>query len=217
MQNSGATASIQAIPFTLSNRVRLIMPAIEVNMGDRRFTSDDNTTLNAYGVSTSIAFIVQGAFWDDDDDEINYCGLYYWQGFDLSSTPQAQQAVNALTRFLQGLRDFAGLDATSDITINTLTFIGGEKEQKDAEDNILVSGTEAEVNALRTAVAEFDYTATHFTLAAGAISHQHFQTTNNESISIELSTNECSLQIEEYEFEELQEEIEQEATPMLLI
>ncbi len=190
---------------------------IELNMDEIRFTSDENTVLITHGITTCIAFTVQGSFWDDDDDEIEYCGLYHWSGFDSSSTPHGQQTEKALTYFLEKLRDFAGLDATSNITIDVLEFIGGEKEQQDTEGSTIVSGTEAEVNSLEKAVAEFDYTAMHFILSDDAISHQHFLTTNEQSTSIELSIDECVLRVEETESVELQEEIECYSTAMLIV
>ncbi len=190
---------------------------IELNMDEIRFTSDENTVLITHGITTCIAFIVQGSFWDDDDDEIEYCGLYHWSGFDSSSTPHTQQAENALTYFLEKLRSFAGLDASSNITIDVLAFIGGEKEQRDESGAIVVSGTEAEVLSLRNAVAKFDYTAMHFTLSADDISHQHFLTTNEQSVSIELSIDECTLHVEESEAIELQENMEEYSTAMLIV
>lgn len=172
---------------------------IELAMDEIRFTSDENTVLFTYGITTCIAFIVQGSFWDDDDSASEYCGLYHWSGFDLSSTPHSQQAKNALTYFLKALRDFSGLDAASNITIDTLEFIGGERQQRDGRGEVIVSGTEAEVDALIKAVSEFNYATMHFSLAAQDISHQHFLTTNTQSIAIELSIDECSFEVEEQE------------------
>ncbi|CEG58755.1 hypothetical protein [Legionella fallonii] len=171
---------------------------IEVNMSEVRFTSDENTALTTHGLTTCIAFLVQGSFWDDDEDEeIEYCGLYHWTGFDLSSTPHDQQAVNILTHFFEKLRAFAGLGATSDITIETLAFIGGEKEQRDATNKILVSGTEAEVNSLKKAVTAFNFAALHLSLSPEDISYQHFLTSGEQSISIELDISEYTVQFEE--------------------
>ncbi len=160
------------------------------------FTSDEETVLITKGITTCIAFIVQGSFWDEEDDEIDFCGLYHWSGFDSIHRSRDQQAKNALLYFLKALTSFAGIDSGEEITINALHFIGGEKEQRDSDDEIIVSGTEAEVNYLRKAVREFNFKEHHFKIARKNINHHHFLTEDEQSISIKVTLDAIDYQLE---------------------
>jgi hypothetical protein len=164
---------------------------IEVIMGDVVFTSDTKTSLITEGVTTCIAIIVQGSFWDEEHDEINFCGLYHWSGFGPSAIEQDKQAHTTFLYFLEKLRYFAGIEDDMEINIDSLQFIGGEKEQRDIANEIIISGSEAEVNSLKKAVNEFDFEKYFFNIDPKVISHQHFLTTGEQSISIELTVNDC--------------------------
>lgn len=156
-------------------------------MDDVLFTSDEKTVLITKGVTTCIAFIVQGSFWDEENDKIHFCGLYHWSGFKNVNRTQDQQAKDTLLNFFKKLRNYAGIDDEDEITIDVLYFIGGEKEQCDSDDEILVSGTEAEVNSLQKAVKGFNFAAHQFKIAPENIHHQHFLTEGEQSISIQLT------------------------------
>ena len=164
---------------------------LTVNMNEVRFNTDESTVVTTEGLTTCIAFIIQGSFWDEDDDEISFCGLYHWSGFEDPDEDPDKQARKALLFFLTKLREFAGVEEDTEITIDLLKFIGGEKEQRDSEDKLIVSGTEAEVNSLIKAVKEFNFAKYHFRIDPKVISHQHFLTKNEQTISIGLSLSDC--------------------------
>jgi hypothetical protein len=169
---------------------------IKVSMDGVSFTSDEETVLITKGVTTCIAFLVQGSFWDEDEDEIGFCGIYHWSGFNRMNITQNQQAKNALCYFLEKLRSFTGIENEEVITIDTLCFIGGEKEQRAGDNEVIVSGTEAEVYSLKKAVKEFNFTDHKFRINPKKIYHQHFLTEGEQSISIKLALDTIDCQIE---------------------
>ena len=93
------------------------------------------------------------------------------------------------------MHSFAGIEDEEEITIDTLCFIGGEKEQCDEDNEVIVSGTEAEVDSLKKAVKEFNFTAHQFKVAPENISHQHFLTEGEQSLSIKLTLDTIDWQI----------------------
>jgi hypothetical protein len=168
---------------------------VVVNMNEVRFNSEESSALVTEGITTCIAFIIQGSFWDEDDDKVRFCGLYHWPGFDSDVKDKDKVAQETLLFFLTKLRDFSGADEDAEITIDTLAFVGGEKEQRDNMNEIIISGTEAEVTSLTKAVRQFDFKKHHYTINPEAINHHHFLTKDEQTISIELTLDKCTAEI----------------------
>ncbi|MDI1352988.1 MAG: hypothetical protein PSV35_09550 [bacterium] len=155
-----------------------------VEMDDFAFTTDKNLILTSEGITTCIAFVVLGTFWDDEDDEIDFCGLYHWSGFNPATS--SEQCASILDCFFMNLQNF--LQTEDPITLNALIFIGGEKALYNEQQELMVSGTESEVVSLIQAVKDYDFIDDDFIIATENIKHLHFLTENNEAISLEVST-----------------------------
>ncbi|BCA96861.1 hypothetical protein TUM19329_32220 [Legionella antarctica] len=185
---------------------------LRVDMDQMLFTSDEETVLITNGITTCIAFIAQGSFWDEEEDDmVDFCGLYHWSGFRRVDTPLDQQAKNALLYFFKTLTSYTGIDRGEKITIDTLCFIGGEKEQRDSDNGLIVTGTEAEVYLLKQAVREFNFVAHQFIIASENISHHHFLTEGEQSISIKLTLDAINCKVESPEpYNSSEEELHQE-------
>ncbi|KTD43680.1 hypothetical protein [Legionella quateirensis] len=162
---------------------------IEIAMDECDFTSDITTDLVTYGVSTCIAFIIYASFYDEDDELIQARGLYHWSGFKAEPKDPALSMNNTLSYFLDELRMHFDFPFELDIQIDSLHFIGGEKAVwEDGE--LILSGTEREVLHLTEAVKNFDYEGSNFRKPK-EISHSHFLTSGNESLTIEVTANKC--------------------------
>ena len=186
---------------------------ITVNMNQVRFSSEKSTLLMATGVTTCITFLIRGTFWDDDDEACGFIGMYHWVGVENPDENFDDQVKKELLYFLAKVREFAGIEEDEVINIDLLKFIGGEKEQRDDENEIIVSGTEAEVNALIKAVKGFDFAKYHFKIAPKAITHHHFLTKNEESVSVGLTLSNCGFEIIK---PELTEELDSETSMQLV-
>ena len=174
----------------------------EVAMDDLAFTSKSHVTLVTLGVCTCIAFTIQGSYWNDElDEKIDFCGLYHWSGFNVIPSDHDQQTQSVFNYFLYTLRSTLKLNQTHPIEINSLQFIGGEKAQYDNNNKLLLTGTEAEVRSLTKTVQEYDFKKNHFILDPQNISHQHFLTSNDQSIQITLTTKQCDFIINEADVE----------------
>ncbi|MBL7479427.1 hypothetical protein [Legionella bononiensis] len=163
---------------------------IEVAMDECEFTSDTDTDLVTYGVSTCIAFIIYASFYDEDDDLIQSRGLYHWSGFEVKQKDPAKSINDTLSFFLDELRMHFDLPFELDIQIDSLFFIGGEHAVWE-NDDLILSGTEREVYYLTEAVRDYNYSGAHFSKPKH-INHSHFLTSGNESLTIKASSNQCS-------------------------
>ncbi|MGL5742001.1 MAG: hypothetical protein ACRCXC_05360 [Legionella sp.] len=158
---------------------------LNVDMNELAFTNNPNTVLITLGVCTCIAFVIHGKYWDDEHEKpVDFCGLYHWSDFDVSRKNQALQTQRAFQYFLASIRDTFHLSHNLPIEIAKLQFIGGEKEQFDENEELILQGTEAEVLSLIKTVREFDFQKYHFLLHHDAIGHHHFLTQGDESLII---------------------------------
>jgi len=169
---------------------------LEVNMDAVLFNTSEKTTLITHGVTTCIAFIIQGSFWDEDEEETTkFCGLFHWSGFNSYPADPDEQARDALLFFLDRLNIFSGVEDDAHIHIESLHFIGGEREQRDVNNEVIVSGTENEVTSLVRIVSKFKFSDYGFNIKPNAIKHDHFLTKDEQSISISLTIESCHFEI----------------------
>ncbi|STX51456.1 Uncharacterised protein [Legionella busanensis] len=87
------------------------------------------------------------------------------------------------------------IDDESLIEINKLMFIGGERRQYDNEGQILLSGTEKEVESLTDIVKTYDFTAVDIDIDENNIEHHHFLTSGEQSLTVKISLNELNYEI----------------------
>lgn len=168
----------------------------EVDMDAVLFTTSKKTVLITHGITTCIAFIIRGSFWNEDEEQTRFCGLYHWSGFDVYAADPNEQTSKALIFFLDKLRAFSGVEDDALINIESLQFIGGEREQRDENNEIILSGTEKEVSSLVQIVSNFKFFDHGFNIKPSAVKHYHFLTTDEQSISINLTTVGCNFEIE---------------------
>lgn len=160
-----------------------------VEMDDMAFTHNAYTQIKTEGVTTCIAFIVRGACWINDN-LLSFCGLYHWSGFPLNNPDPLKAIIDIFTYFFETLRNELDVDLDSLITINELAFVGGEKCQKDeVSGEVLLSGTEIEVNCLYHAVKNYPFKEQLIDLDTSNVSHHHFLTSDEQSLSVTLDLN----------------------------
>ena len=170
----------------------------DVDMDALAFTANPHVVLVTLGVCTCIAFVIQGTYWDEElDEQISFCGLYHWSGFDVSNTPHDEQTQNAFNYFLDELRHSFALAKDSPVEIKNLQFIGGEKNIYNDNNELTFTATEAEVNSLIQTVQAYDFKKNYFNLDPSMIKHQHFLTSGDQSIQLELTTDQCKYTIDE--------------------
>ncbi|WP_126320092.1 hypothetical protein [Legionella jordanis] len=167
---------------------RLRKPKISeylVDMDAHSFTVK-NTLLKTHGVSTCIAIAMRGCF-REGDDLIRFCGLWHWSGFQhAAQQPTGEDILNTFFYHAQDALDFED-DAI--LHLDELSFIGGEKEQRDENGDILLSGTEREVQALRNAVSNLQNLDFSIEIAPSNIHWHNFYTQDEMSISVEVQLN----------------------------
>lgn len=163
------------------------MQEIEVPMDRLGLTKERNTVLVTYGVSTCIVFAVRGTYEDEDCNLVKFAGLYHWSGFPKKCHDKAENVTRRLLQvFFQTIRERLGIKKDTLIYIDELHFIGGEKAQFDENGVLLLSGTEAEIEALQKTTAHFKYHVLNIKLN-GRVIHQHGLTQDDESLTIVLS------------------------------
>lgn len=168
---------------------------IKVAMGDSKFTSSNKIVLVTEGICTCIAFVIYASFWNEDDEIERVRGLYHWPGFSVGSNQQ-HETQGVFINFLEELRETYTISEKQEIKIERLDFIGGEKAEWE-NDELILSGTEAEVINLKTVVEQFNFSDHYFNIAPEQIYHHHFLTSGNQSITVSLSSNEYKFIIEE--------------------
>lgn len=206
------------------------MPTIEtlIEMNDYAFTSDPNETLLTHGITTCIAFVIQGFYISHETEEkIGFCGLYHASDFlagrcgvsDYTEDPDSDEESDPdlyedededeesdpdlyededthtdeiVTQFLRNLREALSIDEGINVHIKSLQFIGGEKKEVDANNEIVLSGTEAEVESLKRVIGNFNFESMNFIKPAMPVGHEHYLTTGNSSISIALTIDGCT-------------------------
>ncbi|MGQ3888527.1 hypothetical protein ACQUW5_05785 [Legionella sp. CNM-1927-20] len=178
---------------------------IEVEMDGFALTNKESDVLITKGISTCIAFVIQGTCYHDDE-EVPFCGLYHWSGFEAEVTDFYDEILSVLDDFFIEVRaELEKLGAGElEINVTKLAFIGGEKRQFSEEGQLLLSGTEKEVKMLQKAAQAYDYQSQNINLDKKRIEHHHFLTSDNDSLTIEVRLNECHYKLEDFE-ETLQE------------
>jgi hypothetical protein len=173
------------------------MREITVEMGEFACTSDSKTILVTIGVTTCIAFIINGSYFDDDKEEhVSFCALYHWSGFNSPPKDPDKLVRLILNKFLCDTRNALKLSSEHLITIHKLNFIGGEEAQYDVNGALLISGTETEVHSLVRTVNNFCFAKNHYEISENAIQHNHFKTTNQESIDIKVQIRSCEFYLD---------------------
>lgn len=190
------------------------MPNIQtiVEMDDYAFTSNPDETLYTHGITTCIAFVIRGFYINDEtEEETPFCGLYHASDFLAKSSEDESEdedesgdeseygytnkdhdcADEIFTDFLRNLREDLSIDRGIMVHIKSLLFIGGEKKELNANNEITLSGTEAEVESLKHVIPNFKFGAMNFISDDMVLEHKNYLTSGNSSISIELTINEC--------------------------
>jgi hypothetical protein len=175
-----------------------------VNMGELRCTTKPKTLLLTQGVTTCIAFAMSGHFYDEEDNLKEFSALFHWQGFNINELDPIGHVETVFEGFLNSTRKNLPLEGDETINIKKLMFIGGEQKQCDEQGQTLVSGTEAEVNALITMVQAFDFAEYNYRLEEKAIEHYHFLTTGTSAIEVKIQRGKCNFTIEDQEALELE-------------
>ncbi|KTC76882.1 hypothetical protein [Legionella brunensis] len=178
---------------------------ITVEMNKSGFSNDEDEILVTRGISTCIAFVMQGTYSDEENTYTACFGLYHWSGFPFGfqGDPVAY-VINELDEFFQQMREELEIEEEI-IEVQRLQFIGGEHAQYDDESGVLtLTGTEKEVNALQIAAVRFNYARAGIKLCAQAISHAHFLTSGDQSLEIAVGCDDIdiSYQEDEYEYED---------------
>ncbi|CDZ78998.1 hypothetical protein BN59_03313 [Legionella massiliensis] len=154
-----------------------------VDMDEMDFSSDINTAFTTVGISTCIAFIIRGQCWIEDELK-PFCGLYHWSGFPIRTKNQMKEIEDTLEDFFACLREDLDVDNNSILMLSELVFIGGEKCQADRGGEIILSGTEREVDCLTRTLIDFDFSGRLIDVKQEQIKQHHFLTSGDQSLSI---------------------------------
>lgn len=98
-----------------------------VEMGSLGCTTNSDTLLVTRGISTCIAFAMNGTFYNEEDNLTEFCALFHWSGFFDNEQDPVGHAETVFENFLNDVRTYLELEDDEDITIRQLAFIGGEK------------------------------------------------------------------------------------------
>ena len=168
---------------------------IIVEMDEFKCTTDSNFQLVTYGISSCIAFVVLGIYTDEEEDQTPFCALYHWPGFEEKESDPEGRTEALLIQFLNTIRYNLELSKLDSVSIHSFSLIGGEKRQIDDLGNLLLSGTEAEVEALKSTVERFDFREHYFILSQDALKFHHYLTKNTDTIDVALNINSCIFRI----------------------
>ncbi|WP_133127588.1 hypothetical protein [Legionella nagasakiensis] len=125
------------------------MPPTLVEMNECRFQwiKRGNEILKTLGVSTCLCFMFYGR-----DKSHSFIGMHHWSGFPADFDGSEDSAMDEIFELIEDIEHEARtqLGGTLDrtLTLDKLIIMGGERRQVDADGELLVSGTEREVNAL---------------------------------------------------------------------
>lgn len=161
---------------------------ITVDIDDMIFTSNAAELLTIADIRDNIAFVVRGVSLSIKNTRVPFCGLYVWSGNDGGGSPMLRQAKFALDRFFCGLRKQLMFDEDSGIYLYELAFVGGERLEFDDECEMINPGNELEVDALQTAVQQYDFKMEMIDMERCDISFDNFLTISNQELSLRLST-----------------------------
>ena len=181
------------------------MPIL-VEMDEFILTTDPEEILITEGVSTCIAFAANGFYFSEDEDEneirISFGALYHWSGFVDGVKDVHGHTKDILKYFLSKIHSSLGLDDDQCFTISSLHLIGGEKKQVNERGDLLVSGTEKEVEALQHTLKYFKWKQKLFNLEQEAIKQSYFLTKNEDTINVYVQTESCRYFLDSAEEEE---------------
>ena len=78
-----------------------------VDMDECLFTTK-NIELYTLGVSTCIALVIRGYFYNDDDQKTPFCGLWHWSGFnpDEGIEPDGTEVLNSFFEYAEKQLEF---------------------------------------------------------------------------------------------------------------
>ncbi|CEK11995.1 hypothetical protein [Legionella hackeliae] len=167
------------------------MKKIIVEIDSYRFSNKTNHIIITRGISTCIAFVVQGNYCEESEAKTLPCfGLYHWSGFPANFEGDCIAYVKEeLLGFFQNMRDELSISDEEIIQLQSLSFIGGETKQFDNTGELTLSGTEKEVEALITALEKFNFAEVGINLKPNAIAHHHFITKDEQSLEVNVSHN----------------------------
>lgn len=174
------------------------MTKILVEMDKFALITNPDDQLITEGISTCIAFVVNGVYLNKDNKPLNFAALYHWSGFGEEEIDPNGHTKELLKRFFNTIRSVLQLESRQPITLTNLHFIGGEKAQYNKSGEVELSGTEKEVEALIHTVKHFGFNKRRFILAQGAIQHSHFLTENEDLIDITVQLNQCEFKLEQH-------------------
>lgn len=183
-------------PFLIRNkRLRPTQVCTLINMDDYGF-ADNGTGLTTAGITTCIAITVRGAYWDEDNRKIPFCGLYHWSGFppDLKCSPK-DAALIVLENLYYECLNHLNLEDDTIIKIYELSLIGGERKQVDSDGELLVSGTEREVDALIQAYHSTDEIETWFLNDNAVFTAANFLTHGEMTIEVSVTPDIISYEV----------------------
>lgn len=170
------------------------------------FTDNKNLNLITEGVSTCIAFFIRADLMINGSSR-PICGLYHWSGFGvLLKTPKnpnvytrlAKQALSAFFYQLHNNFNLNPIDNNFTINCHQLGFIGGERAIYKTVQNkisLVLSGTEAEVHGLRTAVKNFDFSKFRLSIKPSALVEHFFIHHPDADITVKINMNDYSYEI----------------------
>lgn len=133
--------------------VKIKRRKIELDMDDHVFVTD-GAVIETFGVTACIALTVRGQFFDEDDELIEFCGIWHWSGNRNPKYPLS--GLDILNDFFERAQEDLEFESDTILQLHELSFIGGEIEQRDEVGELLLSGTEKEVNSLKKAIENLD-------------------------------------------------------------
>jgi hypothetical protein len=169
----------------------------EIQMDQFGVTTDANLNLTTEGISTCIAFIANGYYFDKNRKAINFGALFHWSGFGASERDPKGKTQVVFIEFIDKIREKLNLSSTHPIAIN-LAFIGGERKQVNEHGKLIVSGTEAEVKALSHILNKMSFEK-HALYLASSIQQHHYKTSETDSLKINVGTTQYSYEMEQPE------------------
>lgn len=161
------------------------MTVQKIDMDEFGITTNKNIILTSEGVSTCIAFVVNGYYFDKSGAITNFGALFHWPGFACGEKDPQGNVQVVFTTFIESIRDSLHLKPRHPLAIN-LSFIGGEHKQVDNAGNNLVSGTEKEVNELSNLIRKMRFEK-HALYLTAPIQHHHYKTSESDSLKITVS------------------------------
>jgi len=165
-----------------------------VDMDECLFTTK-NIELYTLGVSTCIALVIRGYFYNDDDQKTPFCGLWHWSGFnpDEGIEPDGTEVLNSFFEYAEKQLEFG--DNTI-LYLSELQFIGGEHPEYSDNGELNLNGTENEVNELQMACKKLKTLVYDIQVKPENIKWHNFLTENDTSMLVKVSLDECSYEVQ---------------------